>query len=63
MDEFAKIFTIEKSDSAEHISYIQSTSSNYIQYQTSTSLMPYSLDQVMKNAVLVYDDSPIEITE
>lgn len=50
------VITPKKVETAEFIVYKQSTTSNFIQYQSSNSLVPSSLDQVMKNAIIVNID-------
>jgi hypothetical protein len=50
------IVFLQPLESARYIIYSQSTSSDFIQYQNSDSLIPSSLDQIIKNNIIIYDD-------
>lgn len=53
MDKEQKIVILEKPETANFIVYGQGTSSQYITYRSDNSLVPSSLDQIIKNKVLV----------
>jgi hypothetical protein len=58
-----EIVLLQPPESANFIVYRQSASSDFIQYQNSDSLIPSSLDQVMKNGIIIYDDIVLNDTE
>ena len=58
-----EIVLLQPPETAKFIVYRQSTSSDFIQYQNSDSLIPSSLDQVMKNGIIIYDDIVLNDTE
>jgi len=58
-----EIVLLQPPESANFIVYRQSTSSDFIPYQHSDSLIPSSLDQVMKNGIIIYDDIVLNDTE
>jgi len=48
------IVVLEKPDTSNFIVYGQNTSSQYITYKNDNSLVPSSLDQIMKNNIVVF---------
>ena len=58
-----EIVLLQPPESTNFIVYRQSTSSDFIQDQNSDSLIPSSLDQVMKNGIIIYDDIVLNDTE
>lgn len=54
MNKDQRIIVMEKPESSNFIVYRQSTSSQYITFKNDSSVDPSSLDQLMKNKVIVF---------
>lgn len=48
---------VKTPETAEYIVYKNETTSNFVSYQSSDSLLPSSLDQIMKNGTIIYGHS------
>ena len=62
MDENCEIVYLETPETSRYVSGVQSTATQYLLYSTSTSLVPSSLDQIMKNHALIVDGDPLNCT-
>jgi hypothetical protein len=58
----AEIVEIKKPEASDYIVYQQSTTSNFVNYINNNSLIPSSLDQILKNNIIIWavaDEQPL----
>lgn len=58
MIEPSQIIYIEPAESAKYVSYEARSAAMYVNYTTRTSVEPASLDQIIKNNVIVVTNAP-----
>lgn len=58
MTERVEVIYLEPPESARFLSVQQTTSAQYVLYSSTSSLLPSSYDQVIKNHVLPVDSNP-----
>ncbi len=49
-----EIVEIKRPEASDYIVYQQSTTSNFVNYINNNSLIPSSLDQILKNNIIIW---------
>ncbi len=57
------IIVLEKPDTSKFVVYGQSTTSQYITYTNSSSLIPSSFDQIMKNNTIILVTEEVDLMQ